>query len=269
VGEVRKRGGVYWIRYYRDGRRIEESARTEKYTEAENLLKQREGDVARGVPHSAKIGRLRFGDASKDLLTDYEINGKRSHDNLKTTIIEGALEPWFRGRRMASLTTADIRAYVADRQKKGYANGTINRELSALKRMFTLAIQAGKLLQRPHIPMLVERNVRKGFFEREQFDAVRNRLAPMYQGVVTLAYYTGWRINSEILTLEWRQIDRAATVIRLEPGTTKNREGRVFLCADLPEVVAAIEGLWARHEVLGHRARCRRSSSADATVSAW
>ena len=77
---------------------------------------------------------------------------------------------------MASLTTTDIRAYVADRQEKGYANATINRELSALKRMFTLAIQAGKLLQRPHIPMLAEDNVRQGFFERAQFEAVRNRL---------------------------------------------------------------------------------------------
>ena len=79
---------------------------------------------------------------------------------------------------------------------------------------------------------------------------MRNRLARMYQGVVTLAYYTGWRINSEILTLEWRQIDRAAGVMRLEPGTTKNREGRIFKYAELDEVVAAIEGLWARHEAL-------------------
>jgi site-specific recombinase XerD len=39
---------------------------------------------------------------------------------------------------MASLTTADIRAYVAQRQADGYANATINRELAALKRMFTL-----------------------------------------------------------------------------------------------------------------------------------
>jgi integrase len=116
--------------------------------------------------------------------------------------------------------------------------------------MFSLAVQAGKLLQRPHIPMLVERNVRKGFFERSQFEAVRGRLAPMYQGLVTLAYYTGWRINSELLTLEWRQVDRDAGVIRLEPGTTKNREGRLFKYAELPEVVAAVEGLWARHEAL-------------------
>lgn len=194
--------------------------------------------------------RMRFEEASKDLLTDYQINGKRSHDNLKNTIIDGVLEPWFRGRRMASLTTADIRAYVADRQGKGYANATINRELSALKRMFTLAIQAGRLLQRPHIPMLAEDNVRKGFFERAKFEAVRNRLPPTYQAIVTLAYYAGWRINSEILPLEWRQVDQQACVLRLEPGTTKNREGRVFLYGELVEVKAAIEGLWARREAL-------------------
>jgi integrase len=177
------------------------------------------------------------------LVTDYEINGKRSRENLKNTIMAGALEPWFHGRRMASLTTSDIRAYVADRQEKGYANGTINRELSALKRMYTLAIQAGKLLQRPHIPMLAEDNVRRGFFERSQFEAVRNRLAPTYHAVVTLAYYTGWRINSEILTLEWHQIDRKACVIRLEPGTTKNRRGRTFTYGELVEVKAAVDGL--------------------------
>jgi integrase len=250
MGQLRKRGGVWWIRYYRDGQRHEESARTDNKETARDTLRQREGDVAKGVPISARIGRLRFEAAAADLLTDYQINGKRSHKNLKTTVIEGALEPWFRGRRMASLTTADVRAYVADRQKAGYANGTINRELSALKRMFTLAVQAGKLLQRPHIPMLVERNVRQGFFERPQFDAVRNRLPPTYQGLVTLAYYTGWRINSELLPLEWHQVDRAAGVIRLEPGTTKNRDGRVFKYGELDEVVAAVEGLWARHEAL-------------------
>lgn len=138
MGQIRKRGEVYWIRYYRDGRRFEESAKSDMWETARDLLRQREGDVAKGVAISPKIGRVRFEEASKDLLTDYEINAKRSKDNLKNTIIDGALEPWFRGRRMASLTTADIRAYVADRQGKGYANATINRELSALKRMFTL-----------------------------------------------------------------------------------------------------------------------------------
>jgi integrase len=59
---------------------------------------------------------------------------------------------------------------------------------------------------------------------------------------VTLAYYTGWRVNSEILTLQCHQIDRKAGVIRLEPGTTKNRDGRVFKYGEILEVQAAIDG---------------------------
>jgi integrase len=79
-------------------------------------------------------------------------------------------------------------------------------------------------LQRPYIPSLKEDNVRKGFFEREQFDAVRRHLNIPLGDAVTLAYYTGWRMASEILPLEWHQIDGKAGVIRLEPGATKNLE---------------------------------------------
>ena len=250
MGQIRKRGNIWWIRYYRDGRRHEESAHTDKWETARDILRQREGDVAKGMPITSKIGQLRFEDAADALLTDYRVNGKRSYANLKSTVIEGALLPWFRGRRMASITTPDIRTYIADRQEHGYANATINRELAALKRMFSLAIKDGKLLQRPHIPMLAENNVRKGFFERAQFEAVRHRLPPTYQAIVTLAYYTGWRIHAEILPLEWHQVDQAAGVIRLEPGTTKNRDGRQFKYGAIEEVRAVVEGLWQRHVAL-------------------
>src|SRR5262245_64689352 len=83
MGQLRKRGGVWWIRYYRNGRRFEESARSDKRQAAVDLLKIREGDVAKGVPMSAKIGQLKFDDAAKDLLTDYRVNGKRSLEHLE------------------------------------------------------------------------------------------------------------------------------------------------------------------------------------------
>jgi len=46
--------------------------------------------------------------------------------------------------------------------------------------------------------------------------------------VITFAYVTGWRITSEVLPLEWRQVNFEAGEIRLEPGTTKNGDGRTF-----------------------------------------
>jgi integrase len=114
------------------------------------------------------------------------------------------------------------------RETTGPSNGEINRELTTLKRMFRLAVQAGKLLHAPHIPLLREDNVRTGFFEAEQLTAVLRHLPVPIRPVIMFAYVTGWRIASEILPLEWRQVDFDAGEIRLNPGTTKNREGRVF-----------------------------------------
>ena len=57
---------------------------------------------------------------------------------------------------------------------------------------------------------------------------------------VEFAYLTGWRLG-EILPLTWRQIDLKAGIIRLEPGSTKNDEGRSFPFRALPALAALIE----------------------------
>jgi len=103
---------------------------------------------------------------------------------------------------MANIMTADVHAYITARLDAHAAAATINRELSALKRMFSLAIHAGKLLQRLHIALLREDNIRRGFFEHEQFESVRRHLPAALKPVVTFAYLTGWRARSEILSLQ-------------------------------------------------------------------
>jgi hypothetical protein len=45
--------------------------------------------------------------------------------------------------------------------------------------------------------------------------------------VVRIGYVYGWRIDSEVLTLTHRQVELEAGTLRLEPGTTKNRDGRL------------------------------------------
>ena len=51
---------------------------------------------------------------------------------------------------------------------------------------------------------------------------------------------TGWRVPSEVLTLQWRQVDFGSGQVRLDPGTTKNGEGRVVpMTAALRELVEA------------------------------
>ena len=253
MGQIRRLGRTFWIRYSRDGRRFEENAHTSKEQEARRLLKIREGDIAKGIPVTPKLGQVRFDETAQDLLNDYTTNGKRSYPVVKRRV-EKHLRPYFGGRRLSSITTADVRAYVAHRQTQGIvavrgartgerigdvSNAEINRELQHLKRIFSLAIQAEKVWRKPYIPLLVESSPRAGFFEREAFESVRSHLPAPLQSVVTFAYVTGWRVPSEVQTLRWPQVDFAAKTVVLEPGTTKNDEGRVFPFTD--ELRAVLE----------------------------
>jgi integrase len=116
----------------------------------------------------------------------------------------------------------------------------VRHELSKTEFGSRFAIQAGKLVRKPHFPVLRENNVRAGFFEREQYLSVLRHLPTSMQPVVTFAFVTGWRINSEVLPLQWRQVDLKLGEVRLGPGTTKNLEGRVFyLTSKLKELLKA------------------------------
>ena len=248
---------VWWIKYYRDGVPIRESTESEKESVAKTLLRQREGDIVRGVPVTSQTNRVTLEELAADVVNDYKVNNKRSIDDVRRAF-ERHLKPFFGAKRKAAtITPADVRRYilhrqgaggpdldmtlpVAQEQKPTAKNSTINRELAALKRAFSLGIDAGKLTHKPKIAMLREDNARIGFFEPSRFEAVRAKLVPHNQVVATFAYLTGWRTHSEVLPLQWRQIDFAAGTVRLDPGTTKNREGRLFpMTAELRELLEA------------------------------
>jgi integrase len=101
------------------------------------------------------------------------------------------------------------------------------------------------------------RNVRQGFFELDAFETLRSHLPNAVQPVATFANLTGWRVPPEVLTLQWPQVDRQAKLIRLEPGQTKNSEGRTFPYANLPELDELIEARWqARERLKAHDVIC-------------
>jgi integrase len=255
---------TWWVKYRRAGKTYYESSDSKRKTDAIDLLRRREGAIAAGVPVTPKAHRLTFTEAATDAINDYTTNGKRSLVVVRRRI-EKHLTPYFGGAKMANITTADVRAYVAHRQTEGVvsakgkrkgerlrdvSNAEINRELATLKRMFVLATQAGTLLHRPHIPMLRESAPRAGFFESDQLAAVLRHLPDDLQPVIRFAAITGWRIASEVLPLEWRQVDFAAGEIRLDAGTTKNGDGRVFPFAPGDPLHTVLIAQHAAHEAL-------------------
>jgi integrase len=190
-----------------------------------DLLKKREGAIADGVPITATSTRLTFDDAVKDVVTDYTVNGKRSIENLERRI-KLHLTPHFGGKLLRTINASDVKAFAAERLKAGAAPGEINRELAIVRRAFRLAAEVDKYHGRiPKIRMLQEHNVRTGFFDDEMIAAVQAQLPKALRPIVTFAYVSGWRVQSEILPLEWRNVDRQKGEVRLDPGTTKNQAG--------------------------------------------
>jgi integrase len=229
---------VWWCKYYVNGRAVRESTRTKKETEAKRFLDGRRGRVAEGQPVLPRADRVRYEEAAQDLRAHYRTTGRRNLEEAEGRLAH--LDRFFRGRRLATIGPAEATAYVGQRQAAEASNGTINRELAVLIRMLRLAYESGKLLRLPVLRKLKEAPPRQGFFEREAYLAVRKHLPADVQVAVAIAYAFGWRMQSEVLTLERRQCDLDARTLRLDPGRTKNDEGRlVYLPLDLKAQLAA------------------------------
>jgi integrase len=249
MGMLYRRGRVYWCKYYVNGRPVRES--TGKTTEkaAEQFLKVREGRAAAGMPMLPRADRIRYEEIAEDLRQHYAATGTRDLDEAEFRLAH--LERFFGGRRVAAIGGAEITAYALKRQREGAANGTVNRELATLSRMLRVAYENQKLVRLPVIRRLKEAAPREGFFEREQFEAVRRHLTEDLRVAVTIAYTFGWRTQSEVLTLERRHVDLDVGTLRLDPGSTKNDDGRLVYLT--PELKTALAGQLERVRILERR----------------
>jgi Phage integrase family len=253
AGQIRQRGDRKWLvriflgRDPRTGKRLEANHTvhgSKKDAQAFLNAKLRERDLGTytGVQHTT------MGALFDDLLADYRINGKSI--GWAEIVVEVHLRPFFGTMKAANVGTDAIRKYIEHRQKpdkreykdangnkreRAYgpaSNGTVNREMTLLRRSFNLGKLATppKVAMVPHIPMLSENAPRKGFFEHEAFLALRMALPEEIRPVITFAYHTGCR-KGEILALRWSQVDFAERVIRLnreKPRTTRRGRSRCW-----------------------------------------
>jgi len=171
------------------------------------------------------------------ILEDYDLNGKATSPRVLQSFHH--LSPYF-GRVPVSHAYQLVPGYVTMRRAQGAKNATINVELAALRRSLRLAVRAGRLAALPEIPTLRTRNIRQGFFTEQEIDSVMAYMPEPERAVVAFAYITGWR-KSEILGLQWSNVRFDSKVVRLEPNTTKNSEGRTFPFGELPALLSIIE----------------------------
>ena len=226
----RVESGPYWMKYYVDGRPEYRSTGTKEKRKAQAVLTKAEANGLEGRRDNVNLGRIRFDDLVSLIKADYEHRGLKTWSRREQHIAH--LKTTFRGSKAKSINSQLLQDYIKKRKGEGASNATINRELDCLHRMMVLGTQQTPPLvgDIPHFPRLVEDNVREGFFEHDEFLALR-RVAPDHLKVaLTIGYYTGMRLG-EIITqkgLRWDQVNLMESTIRLTANQTKTKKPRVI-----------------------------------------
>ena len=184
----------------------------------------------------AAASKVRLCELYADTQADYRNKGQ----DLDTLAVRWKhLDPVFGRDYVRTITSTRMQAYVDARRGDGAAEQTIANEIAALRHMLRLGYKNRKVAQLPFFPTLKPNNVRAAFFSDDEYDRLVTTGLPtviaagrdvgndwLMPYTITVRWIGSRR--DEVLRAERRQLDLDAGKLTLDPGTTKNGEGRVI-----------------------------------------
>lgn len=242
----KKEAAVWWLRLSVNGKKVLLCTETRDYKEALKFQRKKAVELAEGQTAGLTVGKITLEKLEEKILEDYRNNGRTSSRH----IIHGFVHlREHLGHLLAHQIDEDtIESYKSKRLLEEAAPATVNLELAVLQRCLGLCRR--KLVRVPRFQYLVVKNARKGFFERPEFDAILSAIPERsgrrrdFGAVLEVAYVTGWRVASELLTRQWRHVDFVGGWLRLDPNEAKNSEGRMFPLIDSLRAVLEAQRAW-------------------------
>lgn len=233
------------------GKRKDVRRRAFSRTHARQLIKEMLREIDERGEASLDTSRLSFAQLARHYKDNYatparyvesrKIAGLRSHVEVKR-IVE-ILVDHFGNKLLRSITHGDVLRFRTQRLDKRVtfkkapsrqrSIATVNRELTVLRRMLSIALREGWILKHPFSgsdtvisPADETKRIRVLSREEEELlldacDENRSRLKP----IVICALDTGMR-RGEILSLRWRDVDLASRRINIQAMNTKTLRSR-------------------------------------------
>lgn len=163
-----------------------------------------------------------FADFVKDIYLPWSKIHKGSYeDDVRTTSV---LTNFFKGKNLREIKPAMIEQYKAKRIGVGRAPATVNRELSVLSKVFTLAVRHERAEVNPcqSVERFALDNERVRYLTEDEeerlFEAMGNN--ELLKSIVTVALHTGMR-RGEIFNLKWFDLDFDRGLIQVRKTKTK------------------------------------------------
>src|SRR6266568_1346339 len=222
-GTIYKRGNSWCVGFTVNGQRVRESVGPNKKI-AQKVLSLRMTQVLedRYFPPNRQLGRMPFKDFAQMYL-EREGLLLKSIRTERNRVLAWARE--FGSRSLGQITREEIEAGRRERMTTSRP-ATINRDLSRLRRMFSLAVEWGLLEESPMKSMkfLRENNARTRYLSLEECQRlIASCIAPHIRALVGIALHSGMRLG-EILNLRWYDLDFASGFILVRDS--KNGESR-------------------------------------------
>jgi integrase len=219
-----KKGSKNWyIVYYFNGKRYEESCGAPDKRVAGRLLRQRLKEARKpNFVSPAKEKGYTLDDMLEIVRQESERKQNRAFKNVKYCFRH--LQEGFKFHRVIDITSEKIPPYGEQRFKEGASRATVNRELTALGHGFRLMIEKRMVSTMPVIKLYREDNTRKGFIDIGDLNAVLEKIPnPNVRDLVEFLYHSGWR-QIEGLMFQWSWIDQ--NMIRIPAEYSKTKEPR-------------------------------------------
>jgi integrase len=298
-GSIYKRGNIWWMSFYRDGRQVLMSCKTESEHQARiklrNVMRMQDDEFA-----EPRYRRVTVGELITNLLDHYEIEKKDDFRVDTKSRWDLHLKPRFEKFKAYLFNSTIQKKYRLERLAEGASNTTINRELQVIRKAFYLGSeQEPPLVKRvPRFHLVKEENARKGFANRTQMEALKKAAGEDSIGMralVEAAHMLGWRRGELIDRVRVKNINLPDNCIRIEDSKNgeprevpltatlrvlfqalivgKNPEERVFPTDSYvrkvwPEITAkaGIPGLLF-HDLRRTSARSKRAAGVDTSVT--
>lgn len=218
-----RRGKFFWFSISYQGKRIQESLKTDNRKLADKLYAKVLTDIVEG----------RYFDSVKAKSTKFEeMTDKylKEHAHSRDTVTVKALRAFFSGLMISQITTKVIAEY-RNMRLKSVKPATVYQDLALLRRMFNVAIKEWEWCKDNPVSRLSfsvgNRNARDRWLTLEEEKMLLEKATnpDWLRSLLMVALHTGMR-RGEILDLRWQNVDLLKRLIRVVKS--KNGEKRTI-----------------------------------------